>query len=158
MEVKQEVQDATLEQDLATLEAINLELSWVSHRRLEQELNAYGLTVPQFIALHCIEENEQGCSMTQLAESAYQVSATMTGIVDRLVDRGLVSRTRVPQDRRTLRVSLTQEGKELMQRINLHKRAWLKQFVSTLSPEDRRAMLDLSQRYLDVVRSLVSPE
>ncbi len=43
--------------------------------------------------------------------------ATVTGLVDRLVGRGLVERTENPGDRRVRRAALSPEGKELMERI-----------------------------------------
>ncbi|SDY67425.1 DNA-binding transcriptional regulator, MarR family [Micromonospora pattaloongensis] len=43
--------------------------------------------------------------------------ATVTGIVDRLVGNGLVSRREDPRDRRVRRVELTDEGHRLMETI-----------------------------------------
>lgn len=42
---------------------------------------------------------------------------TVTGIVDRLVAQGLVERGEDPRDRRVRRVALSDEGKELVDRI-----------------------------------------
>ncbi len=91
--------------------------------------------------------------MSELAESSHQVSATMTGIVDRLLDRGLVVRERDPNDRRTLRVGLTPAGKELLERVQQRKRAWMLQFLETLTPDERRLMIDMAQRYLAVLEN-----
>jgi DNA-binding MarR family transcriptional regulator len=149
----EELIETTLVKDVEDLEAITVRLGWITRRRLDQELEQYHLTVPQLVALRCIQENEQGCNMSELAESARQVSATMTGIIDRLVDRGLVERTRDPRDRRSLRVVLTPQGKELLEKVSAHKRAWLREFFQTLSPEERRLMIDMAHRYLVMVES-----
>ncbi len=166
-EMEVEKNTAALTNDAATLEEFIIQLSWVSHRRLEQELDAFHLTVPQYVALKCIKEStrgsaagvgapegperSEGCSMSELAESSHQVSATMTGIVDRLLDRGLVVRERDPNDRRTLRVGLTPAGKELLERVQQRKRAWMLQFLETLTPDERRLMIELAKRYLTVL-------
>jgi DNA-binding MarR family transcriptional regulator len=95
--------------------------------------------------------------MSQLAESSHQVSATMTGIVDRLVERGLVARERDPQDRRTLRVDLTLAGRELLEQVRYHKRTWLLQFLEELSPGERRTMIEMAGRYLAIVEKSYNP-
>lgn len=50
----------------------------------------------------------------ELAEGAGVGMATLTGIVDRLVARGLVCRREDPRDRRVRRIDLTEEGRGLM--------------------------------------------
>jgi MarR family transcriptional regulator, organic hydroperoxide resistance regulator len=156
-DVKMKINAAALESDAEALEAFLFQLSWISHRRLEQELNAFHLTVPQYIALNCIRESEKGCSMSQLAHSSRQVSATMTGIVDRLLDRGLVVRERDLNDRRTLRVGLTPAGEALLDQVQVRKRAWLTQFLGTLSDEDRKQMIGMAARYLNFIQMSFNP-
>ncbi len=151
-----EEQKTELERDISTIEEITIQLSWVSHRRLEQDLDEYNLTMPQYMALRCIEELEKGCSMKRLAELSYQVSATMTGIVDRLVDRGLVTREREPHDRRSLRVALSPEGKDLLVKVNAHKKSWLGKFLEHLSAEERKTMVAMADRYLEIVKSMMN--
>lgn len=146
-----------LEDDATALEAIHLQLSWVSRQRLEQDLEAYHLTAPQFMVLRCIEENEPGCSMSMLAQSSHQVSATMTGIVDRLVEHGLVNRQREAHDRRSLRITLTKEGRALIEKVNENKRAWMRHLLSGLDAEERQALIQLSRRYLEMMEQANRP-
>jgi DNA-binding MarR family transcriptional regulator len=153
MDIAREVPGIDLEQDMTALENIIFRLSWVSHRFMEQELDEYNLTAPQYVALKSMQRSEIGCSMSELAESSQQVSATMTGIVDRLLDRGLVERERDPNDRRTQRVRLTVKGKETLSRVQMQKRSWLRQFLSTLTADERRMMIGMAQRYLVVLEN-----
>lgn len=154
-EVKDEILFQDIQADIDEWNELTTRLGWLSRRRFEQELDAFNITVPQFMALRCIAENEAGCNMSELAEASNQVSATMTGIVDRLEDRGLVMRERDPRDRRAQRVALTPAGKALMQQIRRHKQAWIGQFLSTLSPEERRLMIQMARRYLEVIEQTV---
>jgi DNA-binding MarR family transcriptional regulator len=50
------------------------------------------------------------CTMTELALKIRLTVSSATLIVDRLVDKGLVSRHRSLDDRRVVRVALTEEG------------------------------------------------
>jgi DNA-binding MarR family transcriptional regulator len=159
MVVKMEMQlddiDISLERDAAELEALNLRLNWVSRSWLQRDLVAYNMTVPQYMTLRCIQDSQEGCSMSKLAESSHQLTATMTGIVDRLVERGLVERTRHPSDRRALVVLLTPAGLKLMETINAAKRSLIMRVLSSLSMLERQAMLNTTHRYLEVMENTV---
>jgi DNA-binding MarR family transcriptional regulator len=48
--------------------------------------------------------------MGTLADATQQSGGTLTGIVDRLIDDGLVERVRSVNDRRVIEVTLTAEG------------------------------------------------
>jgi DNA-binding MarR family transcriptional regulator len=88
-------------------------------RRLVPE----GLTLPQFDVLVQINRHEDGTSPGALTRELLVTAGNVTGIVERLVRLGLVDRRPVPEDRRTIRLSLTPRGRQLMQRaIPRHRR------------------------------------
>ncbi len=69
----------------------------------------YHLTVPQLV---CLRQLLQEGEMTsgQLARAVYLSQATVTGIIDRLFDKGLINRERGTDDRRKMKVRLTEKG------------------------------------------------
>ncbi len=74
--------------------------------------NTYGLTAPQLVSLravHALGEVSPGA----LARAVSLSQATVTGIIDRLVARQLVTRERKAKDRRVVTVSLTEAGRLL---------------------------------------------
>ena len=78
--------------------------------------NSHGLTGPQMLCLR--EVSERGSLTTgDLARAIALSPATLTGILDRLEMRGLVSRERRPEDKRRVLVSLTSMGKEMSQEL-----------------------------------------
>ena len=91
-----------------------MHLNWLQHRRFAQEISDLKLTVPQFFTLSTLESLGGTASMGDLARSTYQVSATMTGIIDRLVRDGLVERRRAETDRRSVVVAIAPAGQELV--------------------------------------------
>ena len=142
--------DSSLQADIERLDVLSARISWNASRLRAAELEHYNLTLPQFVALkaiHCCQGG--GCNMTELAESVQQVPATMTGIVDRLAQRGLVVRSPDPSDRRALRISLTEAGDELVNKIIHQKKTHLTSFAASLSTEERRNMITLMERMLD---------
>jgi len=140
--------DSSLQADVETMDRLLLKLSLVARRRLAEVLNKYHLTIPQYIALRALQGADQGFTMTQLAEATYQVAATMTGIIDRLAERGLVQRSPDPSDRRVWRVALTPEGQTLLQEVDTHRRARIARSLEAVSGQERQFVLTLLARYL----------
>lgn len=77
-------------------------------------LKKSGLTSPQLAALQAILRL-QPVTVGTLAREIHLGHATVTGILTRMEDRGLVVRTRGSQDRRSVLVELTPEGAKIVQ-------------------------------------------
>jgi DNA-binding MarR family transcriptional regulator len=82
---------------------------------------------------------------------------TVTGIVDRLVAHGLVSRNEDPQDRRVRRVELTPEGAALVEEINNPGLKHYRCIMNHLDTETLRA-LDHVTRTIRVVADKLSDD
>ncbi len=87
---------------------------------------------------------ERGASiMRELAENLRLHVSTMTGIVDKLIEKGLVNRERSEEDRRIVKVSLTDEGIKAY-KAEAEKRRQMSMIVLTsLDEEEREAFLKL---------------
>jgi MarR family transcriptional regulator, organic hydroperoxide resistance regulator len=103
-----------LERDVAEVAQLVMMLGWLERRHFAQELSPRGLTIPQFFTMVTIHRCEAGCTMGMLAGETHQCSATMTGIIDRLLRMKLVERTRDEHDRRLVMVTLTKAGREIL--------------------------------------------
>ncbi|HEY1992711.1 MAG TPA: MarR family transcriptional regulator [Gammaproteobacteria bacterium] len=81
-----------------------------------QLAGSHGLTGPQMLCLR--EIATRGALTTGSLALAVALSpATLTGILDRLEVRGLVSRERRPEDKRRVLVSLTPIGRQMSQEL-----------------------------------------
>ena len=58
-------------------------------------------------------------TMTHLAEMLDISLSNATGLVDRMEERGVIDRIRVPDDRRIVQVSLSDHGRELLAEVDL---------------------------------------
>ena len=101
----------------------------------------FGLSAAQGRALL---ELEPGCPrpMRRLAERLGNHASNVTGIADRLEDRGLVERRPSEDDRRVKALAVTRDGEALRERFV----ARLKEApspITRLAPEDRRALRDI---------------
>jgi DNA-binding MarR family transcriptional regulator len=88
-----------------------------------------GLTVTQLRSLFLIA-NKGSTNFRKLAEALKVTPSNVTGIIDRLEDQGLVSRTQNPEDRREMTLQATDKGKALV--FNL-KEAGMKEMTQILS-------------------------
>ena len=75
-------------------------------------LEPLGLTYPQYLALLVLWEVDK-VSVRQLGERLSLDSATLTPLLKRLEKRGLVTRSREPEDERVVRIVLTKAGRAL---------------------------------------------
>ncbi|PRX92526.1 MarR family winged helix-turn-helix transcriptional regulator [Allonocardiopsis opalescens] len=76
----------------------------------------------------------------RLARSLGVGTATVTGIVDRLVDRGLVTRTEDPADRRVRRIALSEAGTRLIDTLRGENEARSMRLLRRLDDEALRAL------------------
>ncbi|MEG6508112.1 MarR family transcriptional regulator [Methyloligella sp. 2.7D] len=80
-------------------------------------LDELGLTYPQFLVLHVLWENGEA-TVGAIAERLGLESSTITPLVKRLEQAGLVKRQRNPKDERQVFVALTQAGTAMRQRTH----------------------------------------
>lgn len=93
------------------------------------------LTVPQLKSLFFIS-NEGSTSIGKLAGALGVTPANVTGIVERLVRQGLVSRTENPEDRRMLLLQTTEKGRGLIADLRERRTSWLSEILDNLSPDE----------------------
>jgi DNA-binding MarR family transcriptional regulator len=79
--------------------------------------------------------------MRVLAESLDVSQASATGIVDRMEQRGLVTRQRDDDDRRVVRVALTDEGRNMVNGMAADRREKLSMVLDDLTDEELAGLL-----------------
>ena len=144
------------EEDVHALGGLLIKMAWQEYKRFWRELSDHQLTPAQFQTLVAIKEHDTGCTMRHLATETNQVSATMTGIVDRLVEHGLVERKRNAQDRRTVLVYLTPKGKEKLETVYQARSSALADCLESMDATSRRHLAFSLQEYLQLVEQNVS--
>lgn len=78
-----------------------------------KELNKrYNVSAAQLNCLLAIHEHGS-MPLSRIAEHIFVKSSTLTGVVDRLEEKGLVKRLRSAKDRRVINIELTPSGKKL---------------------------------------------
>jgi len=90
-------------------------------------------------------------SLNQLSERTSVKVSTLSRLVGRLADRGLVSRQRSDEDSRTVVISLLKRGRERAERIIPHCRRYEEMIEERLSDEDNATLHRLLPKLYDAL-------
>ncbi|NIX76794.1 MarR family winged helix-turn-helix transcriptional regulator [Microvirga terricola] len=99
------------------------------------ELKALGLSVPQFDLLSTLTERE-GLSQQELAERLYVTKGNVSGLLDRMVEAGLVERRAIPGDRRSNSLHLTAKGRDLAEKGIALQKSYVERTLGSLPAAD----------------------
>jgi len=118
-------------------------------RRMRQQADV-GIGQSLFSALVAVDGAGR-MTLGELAATERVQPPTMTRIAASLEARGLVARVPDPLDRRVAWISVTPEGRRLLDRTRNRKNAYLAKRLRSLSDADRRAL----ERALPILERLI---
>jgi len=123
------------------------------HSAMSSRLRAIGLSVAQFDLLSTLTEAE-GITQRDLAERLYVTKGNVSGLVDRLVEAGLVDRKPIPGDRRSHALHLTSEGRRLAREGMDVQRRFVDETIGQLPTDDLEKLDVVISRWRETFRSL----
>jgi DNA-binding MarR family transcriptional regulator len=123
---------------------------------LEVELKRdAGLPLPWYDAMVQLEEAPDGLRMNELADRILYSKSSLTRVIDRMEEAGLVRRVRPETDRRSIFVFLTDQGRETMEHARRHHRHGIEQhFARHLADSDVKALVRAFEKISTHVRPL----
>jgi DNA-binding MarR family transcriptional regulator len=111
------------------------------HRqRWAARCQAHGLSIVGFQVLALLEMHG-GMPMTRLADELGVALPNATGIVGRLVERGIVARADDASDRRRVVVTLTDAGRRVIAEMEEGRRERMSRLLSQLTDEQQQRLL-----------------
>jgi DNA-binding MarR family transcriptional regulator len=113
------------------------------HRSSMAELGPIGLTGAQARVVRLLEATDHAVRMADIAAALEVVPRTATSMVDGLEASGLVARATDPHDRRSVLVSLTEEGSQLLERLAQARRRSAEATFSPLASTERAELVRL---------------
>lgn len=111
-------------------------------RRYKPFLDPLDLTYTQYITMMVLWDKKE-VRVKDLGEVLYLDSGTLTPLLKRLEQKGLISRSRYQDDERALCVRITEEGEKLQHRA-----------ISV--PKEMRACIPLNEEEMFVLKKLLS--
>ncbi|EJL6678352.1 MarR family transcriptional regulator [Vibrio cholerae] len=116
--------------------------------KLDQVFDGFGLSCIEFDILATIRRNDREITPTELYQTLMLSSGAISTRIEQLVQRGLVQRVASEQDRRSCKVTLTEQGIELVdQALNAHV-ANVDGMLSVLTEQERKQLGQLLKKIL----------
>ncbi|MCA9628770.1 MAG: MarR family transcriptional regulator [Myxococcales bacterium] len=109
-------------------------------REVRRRVAQSDTTLPQFDVLAQLLRHPQGMTSTELSRVLLVTAGNLTGIVDRLEARDLVTRTTLPDDKRVRVLKLTAKGKRLAKREVQRHEEWLNEIFGSLADGERHKL------------------
>ncbi|WP_103068201.1 MarR family winged helix-turn-helix transcriptional regulator [Aquimarina sediminis] len=109
---------------------------WITDS-VSKELKEFDIYEPQFNVLRILRGAKGNpISVNTILEKMIQRSSNVTRIVDKLAAKGLVERTLCSQDRRKMDIIITDEGLELLKKLDTKVDNFHKPMLNNLSTEE----------------------
>jgi len=137
----------------AVLEAI-VYLSTESRRITKALARQADLTGPQLTVLKMLE-GVGDISLSDLSDRIRAQNSTVTGIIDRMEREGLVVRARSSEDRRVVRIRLTEKGRRIAGEIAVEPMEIFRSAIENLSPAETRDLLRILTKIARRVQAIV---
>lgn len=116
--------------------------------KLDQVFDGFGLSCIEFDILATIRRNDREITPTELYQTLMLSSGAISTRIEQLVQRGLVQRVASEEDRRSCKVTLTEQGIELVdQALNAHV-ANVDGMLGVLTEQERKQLGQLLKKIL----------
>jgi DNA-binding MarR family transcriptional regulator len=89
------------------------------HRRAQAHFRKHGVTADQYVLLAVLAE-EENLTQKELTRRSYSDANTVTAMLNRLEEKGLVERRPCDRDKRAWRIHLTKRGRSLENILQKH--------------------------------------
>ena len=106
-------------------------------KALLEQVRPVGLTIGQPKVLDYLKDHD-GDSQKEIAEGCHLEAGSLTSILNRMEEKGLIERRMLNGNRRTSHVFLTEEGREKQQLVE-----------ATFSRIEQQALMDISDEEFD---------
>jgi MarR family transcriptional regulator for hemolysin len=121
----------------------------------DKEARRYGLTRAQWAVLAKLERTE-GLKQTEIADLMEMQPITLTRLIDKLCDAGLIERRSDETDRRVNRLYLTEAARPLMAKLAVLRGEITQLALSGLSNADTHRLVDDLESIKDNIREALA--
>jgi DNA-binding MarR family transcriptional regulator len=105
--------------------------------------DVFDVTFPRFDLMAQLYRAPKAMTLGELSQRMMVSNGNVTGLVDRMVEQGLVSRRPSPKDRRAQLVSLTTQGRRFFATMARANGDWIGEMFAGLSSDDIETLMRL---------------
>lgn len=115
------------------------------------ELLPHGLNTSQLNILTVLDRSPEPMTMGALGQAVSVRPANLTGVVDALAQRDYVERISNPDDRRSLLIRISTQGRTFLRKFLPGHWTYLHRLMDDLSPTQQRQLQSLLERFLQSI-------
>jgi DNA-binding MarR family transcriptional regulator len=115
----------------------------------------FDVTLPRFDLMAQLDKSPEGMTLGELSRRMMVSNGNITGLVERLVELGLVDRVPHPADRRAAVVRLTDAGRLSFAAMAEKHGDWIASLFAGMAPDDMRLLMRLLGRMKQSVRAAI---
>ncbi|GGB58827.1 MarR family transcriptional regulator [Lentibacillus populi] len=113
--------------------------------RIKQDIKRYGVSTTEFTILEALY-HKGNLTVQQICDAVLINSGSITYVIDKLQKKGLLKRSPSKSDRRVVHVQITDQGKQLMNRIFPKHQAVIEEVFKDVSPEEKQTVIDVLKK------------
>lgn len=107
-----------------------------------QEVLHMDICLPEIFVLKELSSKEEP-TMSELGRSISMDPSTLTRTVDKLVEKEFVVRKPDPEDRRVVRVTITAEGRKIINRFEVQRKKHIESILRQMTSQERKDLLKI---------------
>lgn len=115
----------------------------------DAELAKLEISAAQFIVIATLALSDTAKSSSDLCKGISYDAGAMTRMIDRLEGKGLICRSRRPDDRRVVYIELTEEGRHAFPRMKIISMGVVNRFLRGFSQAEARQLEGFLSRMLE---------
>jgi DNA-binding MarR family transcriptional regulator len=124
-----------LNDSVTKIERLLRHVAFIIKKRGRDILVDFGITSPQFNALLALRE-QPNMTMGELCEKLFLACSTATDLIDRMEKNGFLERNRDAQDRRVIRLSISEKGQDVIKEVIAARRRYVASMLEKLTPNE----------------------
>ena len=114
----------------------------------------FKMSKPQFSALYLIYlSGDEGMMLSSLGDEMVVSRANITSLVDRMEARGIIKRVINPNDRRSIKAVITEEGRKIIDSVLPSHKIFSEEVLDFLNENEKKRIIELLER---VQKELIS--
>jgi len=112
---------------------------------ITSDIASYGMRTSDFVIMETLYHKGRQ-TIRQIAEAVLIKTGSITYVIDKLEDKGWLTRSDCKEDRRVVYIELTDEGKRVMDTIFPQHQLVIEDVFSELTEQEQDVFIDLLKR------------
>jgi len=133
-------ENPAFEKEIVEIDRLIRLVSLIVRKRGRDILGNFDITPPQFNALLALADFGS-LTMGELCEKLYLACSTATDLIDRMERNGLIERQRDQNDRRVIRLKITERGQGIIEKVIEARYVYLTNVLASVTAEEKRSIV-----------------